>query len=106
MPDAGVGAAPGQSPISISVPPVKPPAMPNLGAASASVPGAHASVTQHGASVGATAPKPPAVPGMANVKISAPPKPGANKTLIIFLTVLGVLAIVLVVIVMIMMKGK
>jgi hypothetical protein len=80
--------------------------MPNLGAASASVPGAHASVTQHGASVGATAPKPPAVPGMANLKISAPPKPGANKTLIIFLTVLGVLAIVLVVIVMIMMKGK
>ena len=105
-PAVGAGSAPGKSPISISVPPVKPPALPNLGAASASVPGAHASVSQHGASAGATAPKPPAIPGMANVKLSAPAKPAVNKTLIIFLAVLGVLAIVLVIVVMIMMKGK
>jgi hypothetical protein len=80
--------------------------MPNLGGASASVPGARASVSQHGASVSASVPKPAPIPGFANVKMPAPPKPGANKTLIIFLTVLGILAIVLVVIVMIMMKGK
>jgi len=93
------------SPLSVNLAPLGS-AVPNLGGASGSIAGMHGNVSQHGASVGSAlgsahlqAPPP-------DLKILKQDKAAANKKLMLFFVVLGVLALVLIAVVMFLMKSK
>lgn len=106
------------SPFNINVAPVSPMAamggMADLGSASGSAAGLNANASQHGASVSSAAGSAylsgPQMPGAnlhapsGNLKIPPPGKAGANKKLILFFVLLGVLTLVLIIVVMILMK--
>jgi hypothetical protein len=102
---SGSGSS-GGSPINVNLAPLGS-AVPYLGSASGSIAGVHGNVSQHGASVssavGSAYMSAPSLPG---VKDAGAGKAAANKKLMLFFILLGVLALLMVIAVMILMKSK
>jgi hypothetical protein len=103
----GGQSAPGAMPIDLKIAPVGA-ALPNLmpGGASGSIAGLHGNVSQHGASASSAIGSAHVPAPAADVKILRPDKAAANKKLLLFFGLLGVLALVLIAVVMFLMKSK
>jgi len=112
---SGQSSGAGGMPINVNVAPMGA-AMPYLGSAGGSIAGMHGNISQHGASVssalGSANMSGPHMPGAnlhapaANLKIPGPDKAAANKKLMLFFVLLGLLALILVIVVMVLMKSK